>query len=159
MKRLFLLAFLSATIFQSCQNAENNSHEGHNGHDKNQQPLTQADSLYKEVMDAHDAVMPKMGKVRGAQKKALQLVDSISSLSPQLLKINQPLKKELEQLVSDLNYADYAMDQWMTEFNLDSGANNPAIRIQYLASEKEKVLKVKAAILNSLAKADSLLNK
>ena len=110
-------------------------------------------------MDAHDEVMPKMGKVRGAQKRAQELIDSISGLKGQSLKDNQLWKKDLEQLVSDLNYADYAMDQWMTDFNLDSGSTNEEVRVKYLTDEKVRVTKVKEAILNSLAKADSLLKK
>jgi hypothetical protein len=62
-------------------------------------------------------------------------------------------------LVSDLNYADYAMDQWMTDFNLDSGSTNQDVRVKYLSDEKGRVTKVKEAILNSLAKADTLLKK
>jgi hypothetical protein len=151
-------SFLSLSLL-ACNNAGQNEHEGHEHHDQNEKPLTLADSLYNEVMAAHDEVMPKMGKVRGAQKRAQELVDSISQLKGEALKVNLPLKKSLEQLVSDLNYADYAMDQWMTDFNLDSGSTNQEVRIKYLSDEKGRVAKVKEAILNSLAKADTLLKK
>ena len=153
---LVVLSFLSLSLL-ACNNA--NQHEEHEHHGANEKPLTLADSLYNDVMAAHDEVMPKMGKVRGAQKRAQELVDSISKLKGEALKANLPLKKELEQLVSDLNYADYAMDQWMTDFNLDSGSNNQDIRVKYLADEKVRVTKVKQAILSSLAKADTLLKK
>lgn len=155
---LISLTFLSLSLL-ACNSEEPHEHSADHQHGQEEKPLTLADSLYKEVMDAHDAVMPKMGKVRGAQKRAQELIDSISGLKGQSLKDNQQLKKDLEQLVSDLNYADYAMDQWMTDFNLDSGSTNPAVRIQYLSDEKSRVGKVKEAILNSLTKADSLLKK
>lgn len=148
-----------ALIVLACNNEVHNEHEGHGKHGASEKPLTLADSLYNEVMGAHDEVMPKMGKVRGAQKRAQELVDSISQLKGEALKSNLSLKKELEQLVSDLNYTDYAMDQWMTDFNLDSGSTNQEVRVKYLLDEKVRVTKVKEAILNSLAKADTLLKK
>lgn len=147
---LITLSFLSLSLL-ACNNGDQ--------HGQEEKPLTLADSLYNEVMTAHDAVMPKMGKVRGAQKRAQALIDSISGLKGEALKASLPLKKDLEQLVSDLNYADYAMDQWMTDFNLDSGSTNQEVRVKYLSDEKVRVTKVKEAVINSLAKADSLLKQ
>ena len=57
------------------------------------------------------------------------------------------------------NYADFAMDKWMVEFNIDSAKGNQELRIAYLRSELDKVSNVKKAILSSLSKADSLLKK
>ena len=159
MKSFFFAVSLFSIGVWACNNAEQYDHAADHQHGQPEKPLTIGDSLYKEVMDAHDAVMPKMGKVRGAQKRAQELIDSISGLKGQSLKDNQLWKKDLEQLVSDLNYADYAMDQWMTDFNLDSGSTNEEVRVKYLTDEKVRVTKVKEAILNSLAKADSLLKK
>ncbi|HBB58416.1 MAG TPA: hypothetical protein DCZ87_07040, partial [Chitinophagaceae bacterium] len=68
-------------------------------------------------------------------------------------------RRQLEQLVSDLNYADFAMDKWMVEFNIDSAKDNKALRMQYLQDELEKVKKVKVVILGSLAGADSLIRR
>lgn len=159
MKSTWIALPFFALILLACNNEGHNEHEGHGQHGANEKPLTLADSLYNEVMSAHDEVMPKMGKVRGAQKRAQELVDSISQLKGEALKATLSLKKDLEQLVSDLNYADYAMDQWMTDFNLDSGSTNQEVRVKYLSDEKVRVTKVKEAILNGLAKADTLLKK
>lgn len=159
MRSTWIALLFFMLIVLSCNSDVNNAHEGHGQHGASEKPLTLADSLYNEVMGAHDEVMPKMGKVRGAQKRAQELVDSISQLKGEALTSNLYLKKELEQLVSDLNYADYAMDQWMTDFNLDSGSTNQEVRVKYLSDEKVRVTKVKEAILNSLAKADTLLKK
>lgn len=140
--------------FTACNNEKD--HEGHGGHRKNQ-PQNRADSLMAEVMDGHDAVMPKMGKVRGAQKEAQRLIDSIAALPANAQAGAIELKSKLEELVKDLGYADFAMDKWMTEFDMDSAKDNMEQRIRYLEDEKMKVGKVKEAILNSLSKADSLL--
>ena len=63
----------------------------------------------------------------------------------------------LKAVAKDLEYADFAMDKWMTEFEMDSAINNIEQRIKYLADEKVKVGKMKEALLTSLQKADSLL--
>ena len=155
-----LLVFLTfSAVLLGCQSTSENQHEGHGGHGKTNVPQTPADSLYTQVMDIHDQVMPKMGKIRGAQKQAQQMLDSISTLPAQQAKAAASYKQQLETLVSDLNYADFAMDKWMVEFNLDSAKDNLELRKVYLQSELDKVLNVKKAILGSLSKADSLLKK
>jgi hypothetical protein len=120
------------------------------------QPLSAEDSLYRQVMDIHDEVMPKMGKIRGAQQQAQQRLDSLAT---QAGSANKASRRQLEQLISDLNYADFAMDKWMIEFNIDSAKDNKALRMQYLQDELQKVQQVKAAILGSLASADSLIRR
>ena len=155
---LIVLLALSISLL-SCQSATENQHEGHSGHGKGNEPKTPADSLYVQVMEIHDQVMPKMGKIRGAQKQAQQFLDSLSGLPGQQARAVAPYKQELETLISELNYADFAMDKWMVEFNLDSAKDNQALRIAYLRSELDKVSNVKKAILGSLSKADSLLKK
>ena len=155
---LLVLLALSISLL-SCQSATENQHEGHSGHGKGNEPKTPADSLYVQVMEIHDQVMPKMGKIRGAQKQAQQFLDSLSGLPARQSVATATYKQRLETLVSDLNYADFAMDKWMVEFNLDSAKDNQALRIAYLRSELDKVSNVKKAILGSLSKADSLLKK
>jgi hypothetical protein len=157
MKRILTVVVLVSGFFIiSCGSNENK--QDHSGH-KTDVPKTAEDSLYNEVMAGHDEVMPKMGKIRGAQKEAQRLIDSIATLPVKAQAEAAVLKSKLEELVKDLSYADFAMDKWMTEFSLDSAKDNLELRLKYLADEKLKVNKVKEAILNGLAKADSLLKK
>lgn len=141
-------------IFAACKGPSDQSEHGP-GH-MTTQPLSADDSLYHQVMDIHDEVMPKMGKVRGAQQRVQQRLDS---LAKQAGSANKVYRQQLEQLSSDLNYADFAMDKWMVEFNMDSAKDNKPLRVRYFQEELEKVQKVKAAILGSLAAADSLIRQ
>ena len=59
----------------ACQNPTSS---GPSGDQANRQPLSAEDSLYRQVMDVHDEVMPKMGKIRGAQQQAQQRLDSLA---------------------------------------------------------------------------------
>jgi hypothetical protein len=152
MKTIFTAIVISIAI-ASC--GESKSHQ----HDSTTAPLTQADSLYEEIMQLHDAVMPKMGKVRGARDYAQHLIDSINKLSVKSKAGLQVYESQLQELAVELNNADVEMDNWMMAFNMDSLTNDQAKRVLYFTEEKQKVTKVKEAVLGSLAKADSLFKK
>lgn len=158
MIKKIILPFLAICLFSACNDSgkEDHSKHGATGEKRDTAGKTPADALYDEVMAGHDEVMPKMGKVRGAQARAKVLLDSIAKLPAKAQDAAAGLKKDLESLVNDLNYADFAMDKWMTEFNMDSAVNDVQQRIKYLESEKGKVTKVKESVLKGLARADSL---
>lgn len=155
---LFVVSILS--VVAGLYACGGNDHTDHGGQGADRAPKTYLDSLYASVWAAHDAVMPKMGKVRGAQQKAGRLLDSLN-LAWRNRGMAEPAtvrawKRSLQELIDRLNYADYAMDRWMTEFNIDSAQQKGEARRPYLESEKVKVDKVKEAILRSLFTADSL---
>jgi hypothetical protein len=150
-----ILPIVILSVMFACNTKEDKKHSGH----KKEIPATKQDSLMAEVMAGHDEVMPKIGKISSAQKEAQRMIDSIATLPAKAQAAALGLKLDLQTLVNDLNYADIAMDKWMIEFGMDSMKNDVEQRIKYLADEKMKVGKVKDAILNSLAKADSLLKK
>ena len=87
------------------------------------------------------------------------MLDSIDKLPAKAKQAAAPLRTKLDSLQKDLSYAEFAMNKWMEEFNMDSAVNNVKERIDYLGSEKMKVSKVKEAILGSLQKADSILKE
>jgi len=98
-----------------------------------------------------------LGKVARAEQATKRLLDSIAKLPAKARQAAEPLKVKLDSLKSDLSYAEFAMNRWMDEFNMDSAIDNAKERARYLEEEKLKVTKVKEAILSSLQKADSLL--
>lgn len=150
MKNPLVLIIAAALCLPSCQEPSSTVQN------TEKVPLTPVDSLYEEVMLVHDQVMPKMGKIRGAQQRAQQQLDSLVKKGGAA---SAAYRQQLQQLVSDLSYADFAMDKWMTEFNLDSARQDPSLRMTYLKSEYDKVSKVKQAILQSLSSADSLMGR
>jgi hypothetical protein len=120
-------------------------------------PKTLEDSLYAEVDEAHIVGMKKMGKLKGALEGVKKALDSVNKLPKS--KLDETYQQTLIDLQEDLNYANYAMDTWMDEFERDSAKGNPEARIKYLQSEKDKVTKMRDAILNGIQRADSLLKK
>ena len=139
----------------ACNNAENK----HNGHGQSNKPKTQADSLFNDVMDGHNVGMAKMGKLTRAEQTTRRLLDSIEKLPAKARQAAEPLRVKLDSLQKNLSYAEFAMNKWMEEFNMDSAINDMQERVKYLDSEKIKVSKVKEAILGSLQAADSVLKQ
>lgn len=153
MKNLFfVISILVAVIFISCNGSENKK-DG----PAEAQPRTEAQILWKEVMDGHDIGMAKMGKLTRAEQATRRLIDSIEKLPAKAKQAAAPLKVKLDSLQKDLKNAELAMNKWMEEFNMDSAANDMKKRIEYLKSEKIRVSKVKESILSGLQKADSLM--
>ena len=155
MKSLFfVISFIVAVIFISCNDSENKK-----SGPAEAQPRTEAQILWKEVMDGHDIGMAKMGKLTRAEQASRRMIDSIEKLPAKAKQAAAPLKVKLDSLQKDLKNAELAMNKWMEEFNVDSARDDKNRRIAYLESEKMKVAKVRDNILNSLKKADSLLDK
>ncbi|MBK8311925.1 MAG: hypothetical protein IPL04_14515 [Chitinophagaceae bacterium] len=107
--------------------------------------------------DGHIVGMSKMAKLHKAQQNVKRALDSIAVLPVKTQQAAAEYVAALNKAAEDLNYADFAMEKWMTEYNPDSSLNDKEKRLQYLHSEQMKVDKMKNAILNSLQKADSIL--
>ena len=150
--QILLVVLITITI-SACNSVENK----HNGHLQTNEPKTKADSLLRDVDDDHITGMAKMGRLTRAEQTTRRLLDSISKLPAKARQAAEPIKVKLDSLQKELSYAEFEMNKWMNEFNMDSSVNNEQERINYLGSEKLKVSKVKEAILSSLQKADSLL--
>ncbi len=149
-KNILLFALLFAIV--ACKNADK-KHDGHT----NNEPKTLADSLMKDIDDGHMVGMSKIGKLHTTRKEVQRVIDSLSNLPSKSQQSTALYLDQLKAVIKDLDYADFAMDKWMTEFEMDSTVNNMELRISYLADEKLKVNNVKVAMLGSMQKADSLL--
>lgn len=103
-----------------------------------------------------------MARLSKMQQRTQQLLDSLEKLPAKARQAATPVKEELEGLLKELNYADFAMDKWMTEFYVDHKdtlKDNLSARIEYLRSQQTVAGKVTDAILGSLQKGDSLLQR
>lgn len=146
---------LPALIFLTTIIACNNN-DGHKSSDKT--PKTLEDSLIRDIDDGHIVGMSKMAKLHKAQQNVKRALDSIAVLPTKTQQTAAEYVAELNKAAEELNYADFAMEKWMTEYNPDSSIKDKEKRLLYLQDEQMKVGKMKSAILNSLQKADSLLN-
>jgi hypothetical protein len=144
MKQLLALTFILALVI-SCKN-EKKETDGLEA---------TADSIYKEVIDAHDVSMVGWMKIKANQKEITEILDSLAAVRA------TPVTKEYETKLNEtrqhLQEAYDAMDKWMTDIDLDSAKENPEERIRYFTEEKMKIAKVNVLIVSSLKTADSLI--
>ena len=154
MKKLILPVAIAVSLM-ACNN---NNHSGH-GSDKTAK--TPIDSLKKEIDDIHVVGMSKMGRLNNLQQQTQRFIDSLSNLPGKAKDAALSLRAKADTLLSELNYADYAMNTWMPEFysHSDTLADKPEQLLEYLKNEKEKASKVTDAIVKGIRKADSLLKK
>ena len=151
-----IIAIVTLAIFVACNNSsagdEKNRKDGFSDSPKNKE-----DSLFHEVMNGHDIGMARMGRVSKYLTQIQHALDSINKLPE--TKLDATYQQSLIDLQEDLNYAEYGMSSWMDGFKIDSAKGDMEKRIQYLEGEKEKVMKVKEAILGALQRADSIFTK
>jgi hypothetical protein len=148
MKLLFY--FILVTAFLSCGSNEDRK-DGFS-----EMPKSTEDSLFQEVMDAHDAAMAKMGRLAAYREQIQHELDSLKKVKPSK---SAATKQSLQDLENQVRSAEDGMNTWMQEFSIDSAQDDITKRIQYLSSEKQKVTKVKEQVLAAAANADSLLKK
>lgn len=135
------ILFLGLLITVSCNKS---GHEHHATDAPASDNPNQA--LYEEVMAVHDEVMPKTDEIYRLKK---ELQDKIAK-TPDMV---ADRKKELDQIIHELDSADHSMMDWMHKFNpLPDSADQEKAR-EYLENEMEKIRKVKELMNTSIEKA------
>ncbi len=109
-------------------------------------------TLMDEVMEIHDEVMPKMGKIHTLKKKLKKhLSAEIENVSPARGKILGTIKT-LEQ-------ADDGMMNWMAEYKKLSKLKEDTDPMEYYNAEKGKIQQVSDAMYQAIEDAEVLLSK
>ena len=99
-------------------------------------------SLYDQVMDIHDEVMPKMNDIYKMKKS---LKDSISN-TPDM---PEETKLKLGQRILQLDSAGNSMMVWMREFNPPDQKEKEAFN-KYMETELVKVKKMREDVMRAL---------
>lgn len=121
---------------------------------KNEQPVAENpnQALYKQVMEVHDEIMPKMEVIYNLQQGLEEKIENTAN-------IGNTREQQLEQVISNLDSASGAMRNWMQNFDpLTDSADQVKAR-EYLLLELEKVKQVREFITGNIAQAESELNK
>lgn len=109
---------------------------------------TVSKALYKEAMDIHDEVMPKMDQLYMLRKS---LKDSLAN-TPAL---SVEAKSDIEARIHLLDSADKSMMDWMHDSRLrpSKDTTNHEAYHQYMKSKVESAEKMKALMLEAIEKA------
>jgi len=113
------------------------------------------DTLYKQMMAIHDEVMPEMDRIFRLQRLLMESVDSL-----ELIKKNKELLQKIndcKQAKGELLQAEEAMMDWMrsNDFEFENMTQQEIICL--LQTEKDNIIVVKEKMLNSIQKAEHLL--
>lgn len=130
MKQSFALVFAALLI-------------GFTGCSPKQKEEDQNKSLYNQVMDIHDEVMPSMGELNRLKRELKEKIEN----SPDLV---ADKKKEVEETILLIDSASKAMMVWMREFSPEDYTEGELT--EYLKSEMKRVQQVKETMLDALEK-------
>ena len=148
----FLFA-ASLLLLVACGKTRDTS--GHNHQeDENTDSVSQNANraLYDQVQDIHDEVMPKMEDLYNLKK---ELQEEIANAPGMVAK----RKKELKDMISNLDSASKAMMDWMHHFNpLPDSVDQEKAR-EYLETEMESIKKVRDLTNETLEKAKGVAAK
>jgi len=143
-KFLFLTLFLLAACGKSGQ---------HQHHDEEESDSTNPNqALYDQVMDIHDEVMPRSDEIYQLKKELQDRIDNTPTGVADK-------KKELSQLIAELDSADHSMMDWMHKFKPLPDSANQELAREYLENEMERIKEVRALVNGSLQKAKDELGK
>jgi hypothetical protein len=122
----------------------------------------QVETLEKEVMMIHDAVMPKMGELvalENAIRRRISQTDSLLKITPNDSALQQLLEQSIH-LSSQLKQADDAMMDWMHHYRGDSLRKLlPSQAIQAFTQEKIKIEQVSDDMLKSIEETQNFLKQ
>ena len=142
-----------ATVFMLVGCGKTSDKAGHHDHGDSDSVAQNANrALYDQVQDIHDEVMPKMEDLYNLKK---ELQEEIARTPGMVTK----RKKELEDMISNLDSASKAMMDWMHHFNpLPDSVDQEKAR-EYLETEMEGIKKVRDLTNEALGKAKSMAGK
>lgn len=103
-------------------------------------------TLYNKVMDIHNEVMPHMGEIERLKRELKERITK----SPDMV---VEKKKQLTQIISNLDSAGAAMMTWMHEFDPLPDTASEAAKREYLESEMERVKKMRDLVNDALHQA------
>jgi regulator of replication initiation timing len=148
MKIIANILFIGFLIIVSC----NNKSGTHSHHEKETANNSPNQALYDQVMAVHDEVMPKTGEIYQLKKELQEKVAKSPDLAVEK-------KKQLDQIITELDSADHLMMDWMHKFDpLPDSVNQEAAR-EYLENEMEKIKKVRELINGTIQKAKDEIGK
>ncbi len=147
MTRYFLISL--SLIVLSCGQKQQRETEEHHHRDAAHSPPAGNETLYKEVMDVHNEVMPKMDDIFKI-KEALKNKVAATPTMP------EEKKKQIETTIVQLDSAGEGMMIWMRQFNPLPDSTGQAEAKAYLEKEMVKVKKVSHDILDAIEKGKSL---
>jgi len=117
------------------------------GNDAKESPTRE---LEKEVLDIHDAVMPRMGEIESLRESLVEELENQALDSIQL--------GAVRSAIAGLEAGDSLMWDWMHNYSIPEGVEDEAV-MRYLKGEKVKISDVRNKMESAIGDATGLLQK
>ncbi len=140
---IFLFSILAIGTFSCSQGPENSSEK--------KEERSERDSLFKEVMRIHDAVMPKMADINRTKRGLNTYVENNQTLS-------DSAKTIIFIQMTELKRAEEAMNNWMRDFVSPKSSDPDSMVMDYLGKEEIRISEVSDFMLKSLENGKKMLN-
>jgi len=148
MKILTKHLFIALILLTGC--GKSSQHEHHDQEEES--PINNPNqALYDQVMDIHNEVMPKSDEIYQL-KKELKEKAGVPSIAADK-------KRQLDQIIAELDSADHSMMDWMHKFKPLPDSVDQELAREYLENEMERIKTVRELINGSLQKAKEELEK
>jgi len=149
MKNLTKYLFITLILLAGC--GKSGQHEHHDQEEES--PINNPNqALYDQVMDIHNEVMPKSDEIYQLKKEIKDKITGTPNLTADK-------KKQLVQIVAELDSADHSMMDWMHKFKPLPDSANQELAREYLENEMERIKTVRELINGSIQKAKEELEK
>lgn len=142
--KTFLFAFLLAHVVMLTGCGQKSDDHNHDHHSHEESSANQP--LYDEVMKVHDEVMPKMDDIYKLKEQLKKQLEATPAMVDEK-------KRELENIIVQLDSASEGMMVWMRNFNPIPDSLGEEKARKYLEEQKEKVNKVKEDMLQAIEEA------
>ena len=110
----------------------------------------QVENLNKEVLEIHDAIMPKMAEINRLKRQ-------LKSYKDVIIDENVGLKDSVINTVLLLSKSEDAMNDWMGSYNYPNNDASAEQMIQYLVGQKNTIKSISDNIMMSMAVAKGFL--
>lgn len=147
MKSLQIIIFMAIITMMGCSRSGDHSTTDHSSGQTQEEGPNQ--TLYNQMMDIHDEVMPEMDEIMKLKRNLQEQIKN----SPDMV---AERKQQLENMISNLDSASNSMMSWMHrihEFDPLSDSVDQEKAREYLETEMEEIKKVKELIRESIEKA------
>jgi len=136
-------------VLAACQNS-NTSKESEN--QENNSPEAREQALYRQVINIHDEVMPKLQAISNLKGEVEEKIDEFEANDKE-----DTLLNTLREQLINLDVADQSMMDWMHDFKTTYDGWTHEETMEYLQKEKERILQTGELVDESIASARSLL--
>lgn len=152
MKNIFL-GLLVMIALMGCQNNSTSENEQKETLTQDEQNHMAKVNMEKEVMEIHDAIMPKNSDLKRIERQLNQYLEENAT-------VDQEKKKEIEAMTQKLNQAHKGMMDWMAGYGSTSSKFSEMEQsavMEALKKEKAKIQKVSDNMERALEEGKTML--